>query len=491
MEASNHTFVRKNPNKFGILLTYSYLCTPTNYKTNQMRKKTLFIMAAMSFLVWNAIAQENVKSKNYRKLIKQHIYADYKQMYKQPEGGALLFPYLTPGSKSYAAVLWDWDSWLSNVALRQILADKGTEQDKQEALPYEQGCVLNYLAYTSEKDGYMPMVVDAQSDPEKIKPADIYATNMHKPVIAQHAAFITQQNGGDASWLRDGFPRMQAFICNYQEHHRHQPTGLFYWQDDLAIGVDNDPSTFFRPKRSSASIYLNCLMYKELRAMAFLAEQLGMSSEAKQYEQDADQLRDAVRQYCWDEKDGMYYSVDINLLPYTGDPQIIFGKPFVLHEGAPRDYPCLIQRLGVWSGFMTLWAGIATPEQAKRMVRENLLDERTFCATYGVRTLSKQEKMYNLRATHNPSNWQGPIWGISNYMVFRGLADYGFRKEARQIAEKTIALFSEDLKKNGTLHEYYDPDTGAPIINPGFQNWNYLVINMLAWIEGRKVVREF
>ena len=136
-------------------------------------------MAAMSFLVWNAIAQENVKSKNYRKLIKQHIYADYKQMYKQPEGGALLFPYLTPGSKSYAAVLWDWDSWLSNVALRQILADKGTEQDKQEALPYEQGCVLNYLAYTSEKDGYMPMVVDAQSDPEKIKPADIYATNMH------------------------------------------------------------------------------------------------------------------------------------------------------------------------------------------------------------------------------------------------------------------------------------------------------------------------
>ena len=45
-------------------------------------------MAAMSFLVWNAIAQENVKSKNYRKLIKQHIYADYKQMYKKPESDA-------------------------------------------------------------------------------------------------------------------------------------------------------------------------------------------------------------------------------------------------------------------------------------------------------------------------------------------------------------------------------------------------------------------
>ena len=424
-------------------------------------------------------------------LIKQHVYADYKQMYRQPEGGALLFPYITPGSKQYAAVLWDWDSWLSDVALRQTLADVGTDSDRREALVYEQGCVLNYLAYTSEDDGYMPMVIDAESNPNLIKPEDIYSTNMHKPVIAQHAAFIVQQDGGDAAWLKDGFKRMQAFIANYHEHHRHVETGLYYWQDDLAIGVDNDPSTFFRPKRSSASIYLNCLMYKELRAMAYLAECLSMPALARQYEKDAADLRDAVREYCWDEKDGMYYSVDLNLLPYTGEPQIIFGKPFVLHQGAPRHYPCLIQRLGSWSGFMALWAGIATPEQARRMVRENLLDEKTFCAPYGVRTLSKMEKMYHLRATNNPSNWQGPIWGISNYMVFRGLVDYGFRKEARMMAKKTISLFGDDLNKEGALHEYYDPDTGKPIMNKGFQNWNYLVINMVAWLEGRAVVKEF
>lgn len=430
-------------------------------------------------------------TKDYIRLIKQHVYADYKQMYRKPEGGALLFPYITPGSKQYAAVLWDWDSWLSDVALRQTLNDVGTDSDRWEALTYEQGCVLNYLAYTSEDDGYMPMVIDAESNPNLIKPTDIYSTNMHKPVIAQHAAFIVQQNGGDASWLKDGFKRMQAFVSNYKAHHRHVETGLYYWQDDLAIGVDNDPSTFFRPKRSSASIFLNCLMYKELLAMAYLAEQLSLPGLASQYENDADALRGAVRKYCWDEKDGMYYSVDLNLLPYTGEPQIIFGKPFVLHEGAPRSYPCLIQRLGSWSGFMALWAGIATPEQARRMVKENLLDEKTFCAPYGVRTLSKMEKMYNLRPTHNPSNWQGPIWGISNYMVFRGLVDYGFCKEARMMAKKTISLFGDDLKKEGALHEYYDPDTGKPLINKGFQNWNYLVINMVAWLEGRKTIIEF
>ena len=449
-------------------------------------KSTVFYLLLCPVI---ALAQQQFQQ--HTQLIKQHCYADYKQMYKQPEGGALIYPYLTPGSKQYARVLWDWDSWLSNVALRQILSDVGSEQDKQEALEYEKGCVLNYLAYTSLDDGYMPMVVDAESDPAKMKPKDIYSTNMHKPVIAQHAAFITQQNGGNATWLRDGFPKMQAFIANYQEHHCHKETGLFYWQDDLAIGVDNDPSTFFRPKRSSANIYLNCLMYKELQAMAYLAKQLSLKAEANQYEQAAETLRKVVRTFCWDERDGMYYSVDLNLVPYTGKPEIIFGKPFVLHEGAPRNYPCLIQRLGSWSGFMALWAGIATPEQAQRMVKENLMDERTFNAPYGVRTLSRLEKMYNLRATHNPSNWQGPIWGISNYMVFRGLADYGFKREAHEMAEKTIALFGNDLQKEGALHEYYNPETGEPIMNKGFQNWNYLVLNMLAWLEGRSVIREF
>ena len=476
-------------------------------KKNNLLLAILFITTALKTVESDAQTVMNedktVKAtKEHRELIKKHIYGDYKLMYRQPTGGALVYPYLTPGSKQYASVLWDWDSWLSDIALRQTLNDVGTEADRMEALVYEQGCVLNYLTYTSVEDGYMPMVVDAESDPVKIRPKDIYKTNMHKPCLAQHAAFLVQQaaqqyrleegkEGETAEWIRPYFPRLEAFIQNYHDHHRHAATGLYYWQDDLAIGVDNDPSTFFRPKGSSASIYLNCMMYKELRAMSYLASQLQLTDAEGKYALMADSLCQNVRRWCWDEKDGMYYSVDLNLVDYTGEPQTIFGKPFVLHEGAPRHYPCLIQRLGCWSGFMALWAGIATPEQSCRMVRENLLDERTFCAPYGVRTLSRLEQMYNLRATHNPSNWQGPIWGISNYMVFRGLADYGFRKEARQVAEKTVVLFGEDLMKNGVLHEYYDPDTGAPIINPGFQNWNYLVLNMVAWLEGRTVVREF
>ena len=41
------------------------------------------------------------------------------------------------------------------------------------------------------------------------------------------------------------------------------------------------------------------------------------------------------------------------------------------------------------------------------------------------------------------------------------------------------------------LHEYYPPENGEPILNRGFQNWNSLVLNMSAWLEGREVIAEF
>ena len=422
-------------------------------------------------------------------IIKKNIFADYKGMFREP-GGALKYPYLTPGSNSYANDLWDWDSWLSNIALRQIITDKNSETESKQAIKYEQGCVLNFLLYTNF-DGYMPILVAKKSDPEKIKPADIYKTNMHKPVIAQHAAFLTKLNNGNAEWLREQFSLMQAFINNYESHHKHKATGLYYWQDDLAIGVDNDPSTFFRPPASSASIFLNCMMYKELKAMAYLANCLKLEDISNEYNHDAEGLKAAIQKNCWDEKDGYFYSVDINLKPVTNEPSVIFGQEMILHSGLPRSYDGLIQRIGSWSGFLAMWSGIATPEQAKRMVNENLSDTRTFNAAYGIRTLSKLEKMYSVRASNNPSNWAGPIWGISNYLTFRGLVDYGFDKEAKEMATKTIMLFGNDYKINGALHEYYEPDTGAPVLNKGFQNWNYLVLNMIDWLENKPVVKEF
>ncbi|TNJ60823.1 glycoside hydrolase family 37 [Paenibacillus hemerocallicola] len=418
---------------------------------------------------------------HYIKLLREHTAANYKGMYREA-GGAFPHPFLTPGSLQYADILWDWDSWLSNVALRQILLDQADPEASEAAMPYERGSILNFLSLC-DKDGWIPIVVQRADQVGALRPADIYSSNMHKPVLAQHAAFLVSLAEGDAEWLRESLYPLQRFVNNYRNHHRHEETGLYYWQNDHAIGVDNDPCTYFRPAKSSASIYLNCLMYKELLATGYLCECLQLPESAADYRRDAERLKQAIIEHCWDERDGFYYSADILLQPKS--------RVHGIHSGQPRDWSSLIQRIGVWTGFMSLWSGVAEPEQAERIVAENLHDMRTFWSPYGVRTLSGMEKMYSARATRNPSNWLGPIWGISNYMTFRGLVDYGFENDAKELAEKTVLLFGRDIERFGGLHEYYQPDNGEPMLNKGFQNWNYLVMQMIAWLEGQPVIKEF
>ena len=109
---------------------------------------------------------------------------DMKGMYREA-GGALVFPFLAPGSNQYLDMLWDWDSWLSNIALRQILLENGTEKDKQEALKYEQGCILNSLHYGG-MDGWIPIWIErnAPSREEMLKTRNPWKSNMHKPTLA-------------------------------------------------------------------------------------------------------------------------------------------------------------------------------------------------------------------------------------------------------------------------------------------------------------------
>ncbi len=422
----------------------------------------------------------NTEMKKHAALIRENLAANYKGMFREA-GGALPYPFLTPGSAQYADVLWDWDSWLTNVALRQILREFGTDDDREQAKKHERGCVQNYLS-DIKLNGWIPIAIQRNS--ERKKPDDIYAQNMHKPCLAQHAAFLVQQDGGDAEWIRDneGLYGLQKFVNNYRNHHRHA-CGIYFWQDDSAVGVDNDPCVFDRPPRSCGSIYLNCLMYRELEALAYLCRQLALGEVAGQYQKDADMLKSAMLEHCWDERDGFFYSVDFNFV----DPSL---KPR-RHGGQRRDWPCLIQRIGVWSGFLALWSGIATKEQAERVVSEHYRNAKTFNAPAGVRTLSRMEKMYNLRASGGPSSWLGPIWGVSNYLTFRGLVRYGFDADAQELAEKTIRLFGRDIERFGAMHEYYQPENGEPILNRGFQNWNYLVLNMIAWLEGKAPVMEF
>lgn len=410
----------------------------------------------------------------YINLIQSYVKNNYKKCFREPHG-KFVYPCFVPGS-SYSDQLWDWDSWLTDIAL-------AAAAECDDITVYEQGCVLNFLAAV-DKEGRIPINIIADRDSIfDLKPNT--QVNIHKPCLAQHALFVTEKSGNDAGWLKEKFPVLKGFIEWYKENCFHEETGLYYWLNDFAIGVDNDPCVFYRPDKSTASIFLNCLMYGELVATAKLCKLLS-DEDAQKYTDRAEKLRQSIQIECWDDRDGYFYSADILLKKVDKDEW--------LHCGGPRHWKSIPMRIGVWTGLLTMYYSIATKEQAERMVKEHLLNEKEFNAPYGVRSLSKAEtRMYAIKNTGNPSCWIGPIWINANYLVCEGLLRYGYTEEAAKLAEKTIRLLGKDVEQCGEYHEYYDPETGEGIRNQGFQSWNLLSYNLADrlknknWIYGGKL----
>ena len=86
-------------------------------------------------------------------------------------------------------------------------------------------------------------------------------------------------------------------------------------------------------------------------------------------------------------------------------------------------------------------------DQAAAVVERYLLNEDHFRSEFGVRTLSRSSDYYNNARRGNPprdgnyeqltgSNWQGPVWVLSNYQVFHALIHYGYLQEAEELADK-------------------------------------------------------
>lgn len=408
----------------------------------------------------------------YLNAIKQYIEKNAPRVFKKA-GGVFSYPFIDPGSV-YDANLWDWDSFWTVCAL---MACRESDETLAE---HARGGVLNFLSFQME-DGYIPMMVNRQPMYgtyllDKHREGKIL--NMHKPFLCQQALVICGYTG-DFGWIASYIGQLERYFECYDRYYLHKNTGLYVWADDVMIGMDNDPATFGRPRFSTANVFLNGFMTGEMKAMAKLLRAFGREDRAIYYLDKAKTLALAIQAECYDPRDRFFYSVDVDIKTRSYD---------WFHQGLGVFWKTLPIKIRTWTGFIPLFTGIATPEQARDITRLHIEDPSTFACGYGIRTLARDEKMYNLEATNNPSNWLGPVWTVANYVAFRGLLNYGYRNEARQLCEQTIELLGRDLVETGELHEYYNPETGHQVMNPGFLNWNMLVVNMANELESGKSV---
>ncbi len=387
--------------------------------------------------------------------------------------GVLKHPSVAPSlpGKPYSTNLWDWDTLWTSLGLFRLAALLHDEQLRQKLCEHVSGSVLNFLEHASP-DGQIPIMMTAD-DPDSFRIPGTKSTsrNQAKPVFGQLGLLACDQRG-DAKWLAPHFDSILRFYDSWTAHNS-SPVGLLVWGDDVAIGDDNDPTTFGRPFFSSANLLLNCLFYQDLLASAELARRLGRLADHDRLASQAAALAHRIQTFCWDPRDSYYYTVDVQCVDRRAE--LIPTVP----RGMAMSWKCLPMRIQMFTGFLPLWCGIAPQQNAQKLISTNYLADDRLCARWGIRSLSDRETMYSLEFSSNPSNWLGPVWIVVNYFVWKGLQRYGYKKEAEVLARKTLLLLSRDLQENGSLNEYYHPDTGTALSHKGFIDWNLLVLEMV------------
>ncbi len=372
-------------------------------------------------------------------------YAKLEPQSIRPAEGFIKYDYLIPAG--YYKQMWDWDGFFIGSHLAQ--------QGKPQYLKY---WVLDF-AGAIDKDGYVAGCITTKG------PRPLMGRFAMKPFLAQ-GAVIASEDMGDYTWVKPIWENMRKVIV-YREQTQFDPKyGLFFWENAISSGADNNVALTNDPKDKSAILAtdISTFQYREYKAMAQLADKLGYADQATEYRRKAAELKAAMLKDMWFADEAMFYNIRRDT-----------GKP--------------VKRIS-YSNFVPLIDDILPEKDAKAMITRYMLNKDVMLAPYGIRSLSKQDPDYNNAAIIVPySNWQGPIWINANYMNYIALKRYGFDKEAAELSGILGKMVVADIQKWGSMHEDYDAETGAGLaptpeqsenhVFSGFVGWNLLAQDML------------
>jgi glycogen debranching enzyme len=209
------------------------------------------------------------------------------------------------------------------------------------------------------------------------------------------------------------------------------------------------------PRRFEA-LDLSLMMVKELRSLEAMAAELQKMEEAREWKERAERLSQQINETLWDSDSGFYYHVAADTHRMELDGKSLKRKEII--------------------GFLPLWAGVASREQAGRLL-EHLKNPRSFSRRFGIPTLAADDPHYNPYVTRC-CQWNGAVWLLWDYLVFRGLLDYGYRLEAEDVYRRVLAAVAWQLRANHRFWESYSPDY-ALLQSPMSYLWDSIIARFM------------
>jgi putative isomerase len=336
---------------------------------------------------------------------------------------------------------------------------------------YFESIVQVYMGWPSDtiRNG-VTIFLDHQQDSGMISrsvPSNQYHDPEHvKPFLSQ-IALLVQKAYGEIDWiLRDHyFQRLQKYLDFWLVQMDGNQNGLSEWMSAPHTGMDNQHERAgYWLDRFSEGVDLNCYLVRECRAFARLCDFKGAAQLGTAYRSKADELAERIRRKMWDEQDGFFY--DHNARYKQGLKSTAAGWAAALNAENHE-----LIRVKSVAAFAVLWAGVASKEQAERMVLDHLFNSQEFWTASPVPALSRSERWYSqdFMPADLGCNWRANTWIPTNYMIYHGLRNYGYRDLAALVAHKTVEL----VQKAGN-REYYNSETGGGCGLDPFWGWSLL-----------------
>jgi len=397
---------------------------PTTYSTNYVPEKDRTITQHIEGL-WDVLTRKTEESKN--SLI------------------PLPCPYIVPGGRFRE--MFYWDSYFTMLGLR-ISKRIDLVQDMVDNFAYlidQYGYIPNgnrtYFLGRSQPPFFALMIQLLSEEkgenilikylPQLEKEHDFWMKGKHH--ISEHipsvfrVTLMPDESILNHYWDESDVPRPEAYRQELALAKDLEEKNKLYRNLRAAAESGWDfSSRWFKNKDEFVSIHateivpvdLNCLLWNLEKTIAKAYTITGEKEQSKKFETFADKRKVAINKYCWNEETKFYFDYDYVSRKQT--PSLNLGAAF------------------------PLFFKIASKEQVAGV--EQLLKER-FLFDGGLITTTET----------TDQQWDAPNgWAPLHWIAIQGLANYGYREIAVEIAKRWLALNKKVYKNTGKMMEKYN-----------------------------------
>ncbi|MDD5261386.1 MAG: trehalase family glycosidase [Methylacidiphilales bacterium] len=369
-------------------------------------------------------------------------------------GEDLPFPYSSPCIKGegHYSYFFYWDTYFTNLGLlRHGYIETARDNIRNMLwLIQRQGYMPNHVAlYNRSQSPYFCRIVQdyfAAGGNDALLPEcangirqeyNFWTTARNTPIgLTQHRHHETADGCAE---FYDSITNRLHFLAKDASTSDKVRIGGHYMAEAEAT-CDFTPR-FSRRCLDFCQVDLNALLFEYELVLADYSQRLGWGDHKLWLGRNAAR-RERMNRYLWNEEQGLFLDYD-----------------FINQR--PSDVPAQ-------TGYQTLFCGLATPQQAARMVANLPLFERDHGMAYTPEMPGCRDYQWAF-----PNVWPPMVW-----MMVEGLRRYGYEPEALRLARKYVATTIRLFEKTGQLWEKTDAATGE------VAGGEYTAAPMLGWTAG-------